>query len=84
MTNGSYEVNGKSNLGYVDNEGNSSQGTFSMSNNNGHQIETRAHKGELILPLAWQVCLLLKQCNTHVITAEKSNLLINAKIIFDV
>ena len=49
MTNGSYEVNGKSNLGYVDNEGNPSQGTFAMSDNNRNQIETRTGKGELIL-----------------------------------
>ena len=45
MTNGSYEVNGKSNLGYVDNEAHDSQGTFSLNDNNRNNVETAKNKG---------------------------------------
>ena len=45
MTNGSYEVNGKSNLGYVENESIDMPGAYNLNDRNRNGIGSAEHKG---------------------------------------
>jgi len=45
MKNGSYEVNSKSNFGYVDNEGINSPGVFAINNGNENGVESEPNTG---------------------------------------
>ena len=47
MTNGSYEVNGKSNLGYVENECIDMPGALNLNDRNRNNIRSSENKGKL-------------------------------------
>ena len=44
MTNGSYELNGKSNLGYVNSGSTDLPGAFHINNDNGNTFQTDSSK----------------------------------------
>ena len=46
MKNGSYEVNGKSNFGYVDNEGTNSPGVFAVNKRDENESSESSEKNE--------------------------------------
>ena len=46
MTNGSYQVNGKSNFGYVDSESSDLPGAFTVNDDNRNNIESAMNKGQ--------------------------------------
>ena len=46
MTNGSYELNGKSNLGYVNSDSSDMPGAFHINDDNGNTFQTNSSKHE--------------------------------------
>ena len=46
MTNGSYELNGKSNLGYVNSDSSDMPGAFHINDDNGNTFQTNPSKHE--------------------------------------
>ena len=44
MTNGSYELNGKSNLGYVNSDSSDMPGAFHINDDNGNTFQTNSSK----------------------------------------
>ena len=44
MTNGSYDMNGKSNMGYINTESNDMPGAFHINEDNGSSFQTTSGK----------------------------------------